>query len=216
MVNQEELSKVHNKIQGHFNKYANKIMVSQHIPEKHHSVGRKEGEKWKDRDGKLWEVKHGIVQSVSKLQDAKTPWWCPKCTRPLNSDLHLKMYRKRRMCHRCVLEEDTQMRLNGTFEDFQDKKLLQNKMAFYRDRVIELAYFLENLHAPEFQIFNEDTGTMVMVEKWEVPLDQLRKDVSESLEHVIKVVTEMEEMYRERWGYLPGEEPDSNDEGEQT
>ena len=97
MVNQQELAKVHTKITDHFKKYADKVVVSQYTP-KHHAEGRQEGERWKDADGKEWEMKNGIPQSISKLQDAKTPWWCPRCGRPLNSPLHEKMYFKKGFC----------------------------------------------------------------------------------------------------------------------
>ena len=209
----QEMAAVYGKIQDQLNKYADKVVVSQYTPQRH-SENRVEGERWKDADGKEWELKNGIAQSIVKLQDAKTPWWCPKCTLPLKTELDVKMWRRRGKCHECVLKEETVMRLEGTFDDYQDRKMLENKMGFYRDRIIELAYFLENLYAPEFQIYNEDTGAMVMVETWEVPLDQLRKDVGEELVHCNKILTEMEETYRERWG--EGSKPDSGDEGEQT
>ena len=212
MVNTDELRKVHGKIQGHFKKYAERVVVSMHNP-KHHTSGRKEGETWVDSDGKKWEMKNGFPQSISKLQSAKTPWFCPQCQHPLNSNLHLKMFRKKGKCHRCVVEDETQMRMDGTYADHEDRNLLLNKMGWFKDRIIELAYYLEELHTPEFQIYNEELGTLVMVEKWEIPLDKLRKDVGEELVNCNKLLTEMEELYRDRWGTLPGE-PSDNDGSE--
>jgi len=208
MINTDEARKVHGAIQKRFKAYADKIIfpVTQH---KRHTEGRVEGETWTDSDGKKWEMKNGFPQSITKLDGAKTPWWCPECGLPLNNRLHMKMFRKKGKCHRCVVEEETKMRMDGTYKDYEDKNLLLNKMAYFRDRVIELAYYLENLHSQEFQIYNEDLGTLVMVEKWEVPLDKLRKDVGDELVNCNRLLTEMEDKYRERWGHLPGEEPDN-------
>ena len=47
-------------------------------------VERKEGDVWVDVDGRKWTKKTGLIQSVTKLDGFKTPWWCPKCGTPLN------------------------------------------------------------------------------------------------------------------------------------
>ena len=65
------------------------LKVSMYVADK---VKRKEGEKWEE-DGKLYEWKNGIKQSISKLQDAKTPYWCPQCKQSMNGRLDYKMYR---------------------------------------------------------------------------------------------------------------------------
>jgi len=211
MVNQEELRKVHTKITDHFKKHADKIVVSQYTPKQHYE-GRQEGERWTDSDGKLWEMKNGIPQSVSKLQAAKTPWWCPRCGLPLNTKLHEKIYFKKGFCHRCELEDDTKRRVEGTHKDYEDRALLLNKMGYYRERIIELAYYLETLHSPEFQIYDEQRGTLVMTEKWDMDLTTLRQDIGKELVDYNNALKEMEETYRERWGPLPNEERDSGDE----
>lgn len=212
---QQEMDKVRGKIHDQLTKYADKIIVPQYVP-KLHNEGREEGEQWKDDNGKEWEMKDGFSRSIPKLQGAKTPWWCPQCTKPLNTKMHVKMWRIRQKCHRCVLEEETTMRLDGTYADYESRKTFENKIDFYKERIIELAYFLENLHAPEFQIFNEETGAMVMLEKWEVPLDQLRSDVGEELVRCNMLLTEMEEKYNERWTARAGSESNGDDEGEPT
>ena len=76
-MKKKEFAKVQKKISDQMNRYADKIIVGQYTGEK--EPKRKEGEFWKDRDGKQWTLKGGVKQSISPLQDAKTPWWCPKC-----------------------------------------------------------------------------------------------------------------------------------------
>ncbi len=38
---------------------------------------RTEGDRWTDIEGKEWEMKNGVKTRVTKLDSAKTPWWCP-------------------------------------------------------------------------------------------------------------------------------------------
>ena len=58
-----EFAKVQKQISDQMNKYADKIIVGQYTGEK--EPERKEGDFWKDRNGKQWTVKKGIKQSKS-------------------------------------------------------------------------------------------------------------------------------------------------------
>jgi len=105
------------------------LKISMYVSEK---IERKEGDTW-EVDGKLWERKNGVNQSISKLQDAKTPWWCPKCKKVMNTKLDTKFYNKRGTCYNCVITEENEMRLNGTWEEYQRKVLYANVIATVKD-----------------------------------------------------------------------------------
>ena len=76
-MKKKEFVKVQKQINEKMNKYADRIIVSQYTGQK--GPNRKEGEVWHDNEGKKWTLKKGIKQSISPLQDAKPPWWCPVC-----------------------------------------------------------------------------------------------------------------------------------------
>ena len=86
----KEFNKVRKKIGDQMNRYADKIIVGQYSGQK--EPKREEGEVWHDNEGKKWTLKNGIKQSISPLQDAKTPWWCPQCGKTMDK-LDVKTFR---------------------------------------------------------------------------------------------------------------------------
>ena len=141
-------------------------------------VERKEGEVWEDVDGKKWTRKNGIIQSVTKLDGFKTPWWCPKCNTPLNG-IHLKAYKKAGHCHECMLKEEMELKKSGKWNDIVVEKGRQNHMAAIRDRIQELQNYHDNLSQPEF--IHADNEKILMIEKWDVDINTVKKDLMEEI-----------------------------------
>ncbi len=148
------------------------LKVSMHIPEK---IKRKEGETWTDHDGKEWEMKAGIARSIPKLQGAKMPWWCPKCERPMKTRLDTKMWYKRSMCFNCVVEEETEMRANGTWETHQQRLMYENSISKVKDAINELQSFHDTVSNP--QIHFQDGR----FEEWKVGTTQVKEDLQEEI-----------------------------------
>lgn len=93
----------------------------------------KEGDIWEEA-GKKWTIKNGIKQTVTKLDSLKNlvviPLACPKCNKPMKlHHLNKKMYTIHSKCFDCVLEEETKMKLEGTWEDYTKKQMNENKNA---------------------------------------------------------------------------------------
>lgn len=141
-------------------------------------VERKEGEVWEDVDGKKWTRKNGIIQSVTKLDGFKTPWWCPKCNTPLNG-IHLKAYKKAGHCHECMLKEEMELKKSGKWNDIVVEKGRQNHMAAIKDRIQELQNYHDNLSQPEF--IHADNEKILMIEKWDVDINTVKKDLMEEI-----------------------------------
>lgn len=151
-------------------------------------VERQEGEVWEDVDGKKWTRKNGINQSITKLDGFKTPWWCPKCGTPLNGH-HLKAYKKAGHCHECMLKEEMELRQSGKWVDVIIEKGRQNHMAALRDRIQQLQDAHDFMTQPEF--LHADNEKILMIEKWDMDLDTVKKDLMEEItklkEHLAKV-----------------------------
>lgn len=196
-MNQNEFNKVKKKINDQMNRYANKIVVGQYNgniePE------RNEGDIWYDSDGKQWTIKNGLRQSISKLQDVRTPWFCPSCEHPLNHKLDTKFYRIRGKCHDCVVKEETKMRMEGTWKDYEEKIEMENQMGWLKDRIVELTYYHDSLRDVEIQNF-DDQGNILMIEKWSIPLEQVQKDLREEVVEMNRVLKNLEKEYEERFG----------------
>jgi len=108
--NQDALNDVRRKVGEVMNREGKKLVFGwRGEPE----PTRKEGDVWEDVDGKKWTVKNGIRQSVTKLDDAKTPWWCPKCSKPMNHRFDVKFWSMRGHCYDCNIKFETELRRKG-------------------------------------------------------------------------------------------------------
>ncbi|MEK9767357.1 MAG: hypothetical protein VW683_00435 [Betaproteobacteria bacterium] len=207
-MKKEELQKVHKKIQTQMTKYADKIIVGQYTGET--KVKREDGDTWVDADGKHWTMKGKIAVAESKTQDAKTPWFCPQCSKTLQSKLDLKFWRIRGKCHDCVTIDEDDIRRAGKWRDYEDEKVLSNQISYLKESIIELMYYIDSLKNLEFGIHDEEKGNLLMIEKWTVPVDQLKVDLLDELANLNNALKEVEEEYESRFGNA-GDEEDGQD-----
>jgi len=105
-------------------------------------VERKEGEVWTDSDGKEWEIRNGIKWKTSKLLDVINeavadhiylPHSCPKCNNPMKKKLDKKMWFIHKMCFECVIAMEHQMKIDGTYNEYERNKVQNNMEAWFKD-----------------------------------------------------------------------------------
>jgi len=192
-----EFLKVQKNISDQMNKYADKIIVGQYTGKK--EPKRKEGEFWKDRDGKQWTVKGGIKQSISPLQGAKTPWWCPVCGK-IMTKLDVNTFRATTKCYDCVAKEESRLKMDGLWDKHKEKKILENQIDWLKDRIVELTHYHDTLSNPEIQHFDSDTGVILKIDKYSMPLDTVKKDLRAEVVGMNKSLKEKEKEYKEKHG----------------
>lgn len=156
---------------------------------------RKEGDVWEDVHGKRWTIKNGIRQTVTKLDDAKTPFWCPKCSKPLNHRFDVKFWRIRGHCMDCNIKFESELRRQGKWEEYEHKIILRNYIAEVKDKISELQSYYNEISKPEFLIMNENEKTVLMMEKWDVNIDQIKADLLKDIELLNGYLTETIEKY---------------------
>ena len=196
-----EFVKVQKRIHDQMNKYADKIIVGQYTGEK--EPQRQEGDFWKDRDGKQWTVKGGIKQSISPLQGAKTPWWCPVCGKNMTK-LDVKTFRATTKCYDCVAKEESRIKMDGLWDIHKEKKILENQIDWLKDRIVELTYYHDTLSNPEIQHFDPNTGAILKIDKYSMPLDTVKKDLRAEVVGMNKSLKEKEKEYKEKHGEQDG------------
>ena len=200
-MKKEEFSKVRKKIGDQMNRYADRIIVSQYTGEK--EPERQEGDLWKDREGKQWTIKKGIKQSISPLQDAKTPWWCPVCEK-IMTPLDAKTFRAKSQCYDCLSKEESKLKMDGEWDRYKEKKILENQIDWLKDRMIELTHYHDTLSNPEIHHFDHDTGAVLMVDKYSIPIDTVKKDIRTEVVNMNKSLKEKEKEYKKKYGAAHG------------
>lgn len=89
-----------------------------------------EGQEWEE-DGKRWVIKSGIKQTVTKYDSLKKygqyPLKCPCCKNHFKIyDLNKKMYNIHGKCFDCVIEMETNLKIEGKFEEYQKDLMSKN------------------------------------------------------------------------------------------
>ena len=151
-------------------------------------VERQEGEVWEDVNGKQWTKKNGLIQSITKLDGFKTPWWCPECGTPLNGH-HLRAYKKTGHCHDCMIKEEMELKKSGKWKEYIIQRGKQNHIAWLKDKIQEFQDYYDNITHPEF--IHADDEKILMMERWNMDIDTVKeeilKEINKFKEHLAKV-----------------------------
>ena len=148
-------------------------------------------------------LKNGSNQSVRPLQDAKTPWGCPECGKSMDK-LDVKTFRAVTKCYDCVAKEESRLKMDGEWDQYKEKKILQNQMDWLKDRIVELTYYYETLSNPEIYHFDEDSAKVLMIDKYSIPIDTVKKDIKAEVVGMNKSLKEKEKEYEEKYGEAHG------------
>jgi hypothetical protein len=88
------------------------------------------------------------------------PLTCPECNQPMkNHTLNKKMYNIHKMCSDCVIEMETNLKINGKYEEYEKKLLNANKNTSADDAEQMFEDFINN---PTSTYITEDG----VIENW--------------------------------------------------
>lgn len=127
------------------------------------NVIHNEGDIWVEND-KTWIIRNGIKQSISKFdtvrQAIQMPLTCPKCNQLLKTRNDKKFYRLRKKCMNCIIEEDTQRMIDGTFDEYERKIITENSKTWLSNLEQLLVEYIDS--RDDEKIMTEDG----QIEEW--------------------------------------------------
>lgn len=127
------------------------------------NIIRKIGDIWYDKDDYMWEQMDGWVKKHPKIGNLGMPLFCPKCNNIIkNTKLNEKMWYLRGKCFNCVSEEEHEIRKNGSWKEYENKKIIQNKIAFLKDALSQSEEYLNTSLKKSIEYHNEDGS----IENW--------------------------------------------------
>jgi len=185
-MNHEAINNVRRKINEVMKKTDERIVVGWRPGMDDH----KEGDVWEGSDGRKWTIKNGIRQNVTKLDLAKTPWFCPVCQKSMSHRLDSKFWNIQGKCFDCVVKEETKIRAEGKWEEYEKKKIKANYIASLKDQIQELQHYYDTVSSPSF--VHADDEKILMVEKWNVDVDKIKADLAIDIEDMKKHLAEVE------------------------
>jgi len=151
-------------------------------PEKRVMVGY-EGKKQKSGD------------QISRLSDimknARMPMFCPECDKIMKKKLDNKMWMMFGHCFDCQVTIENKLRIEGTYEEWAEKKIRKNKISFIKDQIQAISEW-KDMKAPEFYNNVGVNYPMLEKEKWDVDMDKVQKEADEAIQKYTEVLEELE------------------------
>jgi hypothetical protein len=170
MQSLEQIGAVQQKVK----KWADKIQVGGFY--KKAEAARKEGEVWEE-DGKKWTVRGGIKQSISNLERARLPHWCPKCGKNMNGKLNEKFYWLKGTCHDCWSSYETKMRLAGVYGAYERRMLRANERSWIADVIAQHLDYIENQNDMEIHFMDGRWEVLAKASEFDEVKEKLQKDI---------------------------------------
>jgi hypothetical protein len=152
---------------------------------------RKEGEVWTDGDGKEW-IQLGSTKISKVLHDTKemTRQLCSSCKMDIywgGTHLDEKFFNKTGKCYNCVIEEETKMRLDGTFEKYEQTKVIKSQKSFLEELKLKVEESLAWLKNKDnvLKYMNEDGS----YDKWDdVSRDKFIEEAEQDLKNITQSI----------------------------
>ncbi len=103
-----------------------------------------EGDVWEE-NGKTWTIKNGIKRTIRKTDAVKAPLLCPKCSKPMKHRFDKQMYGIHQMCLHCVTEMESELKMQGKYEEYE-KEMIRKNAQYFADSITDgIDQFLDDL-----------------------------------------------------------------------
>ena len=155
-------------------------------PEKRIMVAMEDFNEKKERQKQIKKEREQSSERSEALKAARTPWFCPDCKKVMKKRLDDKMYRLYSHCFDCQLKVENKMRIDGTYDGWEEKKVVANKLAWIKEQKEEIKEF-KNQKSPEFLQQVRPDGYSVDKEEWGMDMSLVIKQADEALEHLQKM-----------------------------
>ena len=157
-------------------------LLAGRTPEKRVMVGY-EGKKQSSGDQ--------ISRMTDIMKDVRMPMFCPECDKIMKKRLDDKMWRMFGHCFDCQIKIENKLRIEGKYEEWAEKKIRKNKIAFIKDQIQAISEW-KDMKAPEFYNNVGVNYPMLEKEKWDVDMDKVQKEADEAIQKYTEVLKELE------------------------
>ena len=160
-------------------------------PEKRIMVAMEDTKEKKERQKQIAKEREKSSERSEALKAARTPWFCPSCDKVMKKRLDDKMYRLYNHCFDCQVEIENKMRIDGTYKEWEENKIRENKIAYIKDQIQAIEEW-KNMKSPEFYNNVGVDYPELEKEKWDVDMDKVRKEADEAIKKFTEVLNELE------------------------
>ena len=130
--------------------------------------------------------KKRIDEKFEATKEARVPWFCPECTRVMKKRLDDRMWYLYGHCFECQVRVENKLRIEGTYDEWAEKKIIANKLAWLKDQKQSIEEFKKQDKVEFWQQVRPD-GYSVDKEKWQLDVKQIEEQADEALEYLQKI-----------------------------
>ena len=149
--------------------------------------GKEKSLNGKTRTSELTEIMKGV----------RMPWFCPECKNIMkNQRLDGKMWRLYNHCFDCQLQIEHKMRVEGTFDNWETGKYLQNKKSIIEEQIESIISWRAQEDASFVEPVNIDTGFVhIETYKKDPKIEQMADEALEELGTALSEINELIETH---------------------
>ena len=173
---------------------ARQDIMKGNTPEKRIFVHMEDLEEKKKREDEIKADRERKNDKMDALKGSRMPWFCPECKKVMGKKLDDKMYRLHSHCFDCQLQFEHKLRLEGKYDEWEEKKVLNNQLSYIRDQIESIEDWKKETSKP-LEVFDQ-VGVKdieLQTEKWSQNTEQVEKMSKEALEELNKMKAEAEE-----------------------
>ena len=131
------------------------------------------------------------AERFDSLKEFRMPWFCPSCKKTMKKRLDSKFWRIQGVCFDCVLEKENKLRIDGKYESYEKRKVLQNRLSWVND-MIEGIQEWKKQGDVTFLNQNRPDGYSVDEETWSQDPEKLKTLTDEAMVEMNKIKSEVE------------------------
>ena len=173
---------------------ARESILKGETPEKRIFVHMEDLEEKKKREDEVKANRERRNDRMDALKEAKMPWFCPECNKVMKHKNDDKMYRLHSQCFDCQVKFENKLRIEGKYEEWEEKKMLNNQLSYIRDQIESIEDWKGEASKP-LEVFDQVgiQDVELQTEKWSQNIDQVEKLSKEALEDLNKIKEDVEE-----------------------
>jgi hypothetical protein len=148
--------------------------------EKEADKKREVGEKWVDGEGVEWEQKDGFRTNLTKMDEVReflqkiSKCSSPECKTIKYSTPDKKAIVKTTLCLDCLAKQESKLRLDGTWDFYEDYKITLNKLGYVRDLK---AQYEEALLGVKQQVEMVNENGTISNWQWDIDIEKVKEDI---------------------------------------
>jgi hypothetical protein len=132
-----------------------------------------------------------ISRMTNLMKEARMPMFCPECDIIMKKNLDDKMWSLFGHCFDCQITMENKLRIEGKYEEWEENKIKQNKIAFIKDQIQAISEWGDS-KAPEWYNNVGVNTPELEKEKWNIDMKKVQIEAQKALEKYKDVLKELE------------------------